>query len=41
VREPTAPALPSPHLAAVDTHEIQMMARRDPDWLVYRAFVKI
>ena len=27
--------------AAVETHEIQMMARRDPEWLVYRAFVKI
>jgi uncharacterized protein DUF695 len=26
--------------AAVETHEIQMMARRDPEWLVYRAFVK-
>ena len=26
--------------AAVETHEIQMMARRDPAWLVYRAFVK-
>jgi len=25
---------------AVETHEIQMMARRDPEWLVYRAFVK-
>ena len=26
--------------AAVGTHEIQMMARRDPEWRVYRAFVK-
>ena len=26
--------------AAVETHEIQMMARRDPEWLVYHAFVK-
>ena len=26
--------------AAVETHEIQMMARRDPEWQIYRAFVK-
>jgi hypothetical protein len=26
--------------AAIGTHEIQMMARRDPEWRVYRAFVK-
>ena len=26
--------------AAIESHEVQMMARRDPEWTIYRAFVK-
>ena len=25
---------------AIDSHEVQMMARLDPEWTIYRAFVK-